>query len=884
MNVTSHHPSPLRRRGLRTTGGLLLVCTAMLAGSAAAEAKKCTDKGGRGVDVLKGTKKKDVLCGKGGDDVLIGKAGNDVLKGGAGTDSLTGKSGDDSLAGGPGDDTLTGGKGNDKFKGQAGVDVAGLAGSPAPLVVDLAAGTASGDGDDTLLAVENVTGSAFDDRLVGDAGPNRLSGGDGNDEVIGLQADDVLEGQGGVDSTSYAPLANPVSADLRAGTVTGDGTDAISGIENLTGTAHDDTIAGDDADNVLDGGSGRDTISFAGAPAAIDANLGAGTATGDGSDALTGFEDLSGSENADRLAGDGAGNRIAGAGGDDTLAGEGGDDTFEGGAGSDTASYADAANPIEADLRAGAADGQGHDALVAVERLLGSPRGDTLAGDAGANVLDGGGGQDTVTFAGSPNGVIADLTGGATSGDGADTLLGFANAIGSAQADSITGTPGDNAIAAGNGDDTISAGDGNDRITGENGQDSLFGDAADDDIFGGPGDDLLDGGTGANNCDGGTGINTFAGNCDGSPPAVTTIAIEPDSVDTSGAARTVDFTISLDDPGAGVDAAASSVLVHAPAGAPSFSDQLDLDSGGPQSGTYTASITLPRFSAQGTWTVDLQVADLSGNQELMTSADLAAAGLEHAFEQTGSDDTESPTLTSFSAAPHSIDTSTAPAAIGFDLTATDDLAGIDQAASMVVVNGPGGQQAIETSLQLVSGTPTNGAYHASVTIPRYSPQGTWTVGLLLVDAAANETLLTPAELGPDGSFTQTGPGDAALPTLTAFNRTPAQINTAQSAQRVDVTLAATDALSGIDATASKIVFTDSVNQPGGERALTRTSGTPEDGTYSASITIPRGSATGTWKIRLELVDQAGNIDVFNSTDLAAAGFPGTFENVAGGGT
>ena len=172
--------------------------------------------------------------------------------------------------------------------------MAGLADSPSAVIVDLAAGTATGDGDDTLIAVENVTGSAFDDVLHGDAGPNGLSGGDGNDALVGMAGDDTLAGQGGVDSTTYAPIANPVNADLRTGTVTGDGTDTVSGIENLTGSAHDDTIVSDGADNLLDGGAGRDTVSFAGAPAGVDADLGASGATGDGTDTLVGFEDLTG--------------------------------------------------------------------------------------------------------------------------------------------------------------------------------------------------------------------------------------------------------------------------------------------------------------------------------------------------------------------------------------------------------------------------------------------------------------------------------------------------------------------------------------------------------------------------------------------------------------
>jgi hypothetical protein len=859
-----------------------LVCAVVLLPAGAAEAAKCTQKGTGGVDVLKGTKKRDVLCGKGGDDVLIGKGGNDVLKGAAGNDILTGKAGKDSLAGGPGDDTLAGGKDDDKLKGQAGLDIAAFADSPTQTTVDLGAGTATGDGSDVLIAVENVIGSPFNDALTGDAAANELSAGDGDDKLSGGGGDDTLKGQGGIDSTSYAAVSGPVTADLRAGTVSGDGSDAISGIENLTGSPAADTITGDDADNMLDGGPGHDTVSFAGAPAGVDADLGFNGSTGDGTDTLIGFEDLTGSAHADKLAGDAAANVLIGGDGNDTLLGGAGNDQLKGEGGADTAGYAGATASITADLRAGTISGQGIDTLAGVENVTGSPQGDTLAGDGGNNVLDGAGGADTVSFAASPALIDSSLATGVTTGDGSDTVLRVENAIGSTHNDSIAGSAGGNAIAGGLGNDTLASGDGNDQISGEDGNDRLFGELDDDDISGGPGDDLLDGGTGVNDCDGGTGINTYAGNCDGTAPVLTAFAISPASVDTSGSQQTVNFTLSATDNSAGVDPTMSKVIVHAPAGMPTFEDQLQLVSGDELNGDYTAAITLPRYSAQGTWTVEVQLADQSANQVLLTTAQLAAAGRPSTFAQTGAGDTTGPALTSFTRSPASIDTSGANRTVDFDLDATDDLAGVDTANSKVIVHGPSGQPTFQTSLQSVGGS----SYHATVTIPQYSAPGVWTIELLLLDNASNQTIKTTADLAAvpyPSTFTQTGAGDTIAPTLTLFDRTPAQINTAEVDQVVDFTLSATDDLAGINAAASKVVAVDPVSQPGGEGALTLVGGTPQNGDYTAAITIPQGSATGTWKIQVELVDKVGNVEVVTSAELAAAGFPATFENLAPGG-
>jgi Ca2+-binding RTX toxin-like protein len=62
------------------------------------------------------------------------------------------------------------------------------------VTVDLALGTATGWGADTLVAIEDVIGSARDDVLRGDAGPNALEGGSGDDELAGRAGDDVLTG------------------------------------------------------------------------------------------------------------------------------------------------------------------------------------------------------------------------------------------------------------------------------------------------------------------------------------------------------------------------------------------------------------------------------------------------------------------------------------------------------------------------------------------------------------------------------------------------------------------------------------------------------------------------------------------------------------------
>ncbi|MPZ22597.1 MAG: hypothetical protein GEU28_03450 [Dehalococcoidia bacterium] len=202
-----------------------------------------------GVEHVVGSPGNDTITGTNGANTLNGGGGNDVLKGLAGSDILIGANGNDVLIGGPGDDQLDAG---------AGTDTARFPGT-SPVTVNLATGTASGQGNDTIAGVENVTGSTRADTLVGHDGPNKLNGGAGADVLIGGLGNDTLIGGGGIDTAVFPGRAR-VRVDLRLGTATGRGNDILRGIENIRGGAGPDIIQGNNLRNVLNGLGGDDTI------------------------------------------------------------------------------------------------------------------------------------------------------------------------------------------------------------------------------------------------------------------------------------------------------------------------------------------------------------------------------------------------------------------------------------------------------------------------------------------------------------------------------------------------------------------------------------------------------------------------------------------------
>ncbi|MEL7429485.1 MAG: PA14 domain-containing protein, partial [Pseudomonadota bacterium] len=127
---------------------------------------------------------------------------DDVLTGDSGVNRLVGRNGDDVLNGLGGNDTLLGGRGADVLNGGSGVDTAEYDWSTAGVVVDLSTGVGSGgfaEGD-TLISVENLFGSYFDDVLIGDEGNNRINGSLGDDILVGGAGNDYLIGGLGADA------------------------------------------------------------------------------------------------------------------------------------------------------------------------------------------------------------------------------------------------------------------------------------------------------------------------------------------------------------------------------------------------------------------------------------------------------------------------------------------------------------------------------------------------------------------------------------------------------------------------------------------------------------------------------------------------------------
>lgn len=413
----------------------------------------------------------DSLMGSSGDDYLDGGDDNDTLIGNQGNDEIRGGNGQDHLLGGTGSDWLDGGAGHDQLRGQDGTDHLHGGSGDDVLVGD------AGDGEDGVR--DYLLGEDGNDRLFGDGGDDLLDGGAGNDEVAGGSGADDLQG--------------------------GTGNDKLwgqAGHDQLHGGDGHDWLSGGDGNDRLEGGTGNDTLHGGAGNDLYRVEAGWGT------DVIKALRD-------------------ADAGSDVIHFGPGIDPTtLQVGlhaSGELMLSTADGANHLvlEGFLDASAsahsirfADGtvwQPQDVLRHFQRSepdvpwTGTTGNDTVLGNAGADSMNGGIGNDILHGSGDDV-----LTGGLDQkgtrpdtqdhdvlfgGEGNDTLKGQDGN------DTLHGGTGDDLLQGGYGADTLRGGDGNDVLQAGN-YDALSGyryeEGSNDVLEGGTGNDVLRGGAGAN--------------------------------------------------------------------------------------------------------------------------------------------------------------------------------------------------------------------------------------------------------------------------------------------------------------------------------------------------------------------------------------------------
>jgi hypothetical protein len=363
---------------------------------------------------------------------------------------------------------------------------------------------------------------------------------------------------------------------------------------------------------------------------------------------------------------------------------------------------------------------------------------------------------------------------------------------------------------------------------------------------------------------------------DKTPPVLTVatgLDFTPKQINTVSGSATVNVTLSGTDDLSGLNYFI--VYFHSPSG---YQNQNSAVWCTPGVLTCTNSVvlTFPQFGEAGTWTVSsVIVYDMVGNQKLYRTADLTDMGLPTQLEVAGNQDSTPPDLTvatGLDFTPKQINTASGSATVNVTLSATDDLSGLNY--FIVYFHSPSGYQNQNSAVWCTPGvlTCTNSVV---LTFPQFGETGVWTVSSVIVyDMVGNQKLYRTADLTANGLPTQlevTGNQDSNPPLLSALDFTPKQINTASGSATVNVTLSATDDLSGLNYFI--VYFHSPTGYQNQNSAVWCTPGVLTC-TNSVVLTFPQFSETGIWAISSVIVyDMVGNQKFYRTADLADMGLP-----------
>ena len=184
-------------------------------------------------------------------NTITGNSGLNTINGLDGNDTLTGNDGNDFLIGGAGADSMVGGRGNDLYRVDNTGDRVAEAGLSTDIDVvesDITYTLPSTIENLTLLGALGLTGT-------GNSLANRIIGGDGDDVLSGLSANDTISGEGGNDIAMGGEGDDTLQTDLDSDTlIGGNGKDTFqltsSGLSGFDGIADFNGVPGGDAIDV----------------------------------------------------------------------------------------------------------------------------------------------------------------------------------------------------------------------------------------------------------------------------------------------------------------------------------------------------------------------------------------------------------------------------------------------------------------------------------------------------------------------------------------------------------------------------------------------------------------------------------------------------------
>jgi Ca2+-binding RTX toxin-like protein len=417
-------------------------------------------------------------------NTIIGNSVANVINGGTGADTMSGGLGNDTYYVDNAGDVVT--ESSDTVNGGIDTIISSVTRTLGNYQENLTlSGTGAINGTGNSLA-NTIIGNSVANVINGGTGADTMSGGLGNDTYYVDNAGDVVteSSTGGTDLILSSFLGTYIM-----GSYVENGRIMLTGSANLTGNSLNNLIYAGAGNNLLNGSTGTDTVSYqyglvSGATQGVNVSLLLTTAqnTGrSGSDTLTSIENLTGSGLNDTLIGSAGSNILDGGLGNDSLVGGLGNDTYVINTSADiivenASEGTDTVNVLFSGYTLGNNIEYGRISATGTASITGNALSNTLFAGAGNNAISGGTGTeiDTVSYqyglvSGATTGVVANLaTGLVTGSSGSDTLVNIENLTGSSLNDTLTGNTGNNVLNGGLGADNLVGGTGNDTYVIDN--------------------------------------------------------------------------------------------------------------------------------------------------------------------------------------------------------------------------------------------------------------------------------------------------------------------------------------------------------------------------------------------------------------------------------
>ena len=229
--------------------------------------------------------------------------------------------------------------GNVSALGKTGASVVMFAGTAilGDATANVMKGTRGHDHMFGLAGTDKLTAGIGNDKLDGGSGKDIMAGGNGNDTYIVRDATDVVveTNTGGTDLVKSFATSYTLASFVENGQI------MLTSSASLIGNTLNNTLFAGPGNNLLNGGAGSDTVSYAaGVSGSTGVNVSLATEPaqstgGSATDKLISIENLIGSAFADHLTGNADANTLRGGAGNDTLNGGAGIDFLSGGAGND---------------------------------------------------------------------------------------------------------------------------------------------------------------------------------------------------------------------------------------------------------------------------------------------------------------------------------------------------------------------------------------------------------------------------------------------------------------------------------------------------------------------------------------------------------------------